>query len=274
MLDARACLRVRRRRLGIGHGDNSALHRTIPVVPGARALASPPPRRFSARASRRLAILEGSHVAGAACSVLAGAMGERSSCLGYVNYAVDGDGDGAPNRNSMPDASPLRPIPAPATAGGLAAWALGDAAARLRFPHPSPGFARGTGSGCADRPRPCRGGMRPSCCRRTARAACLVTRLRGHQAYNSSDAMHRGRPLATASMRPAFAGWPRTRPSRQGQREEVQRRLARLGFYGGDVDGRLGSQTREAVRRFQLRRGLAADGYADRAVLRELRAVR
>jgi len=60
----------------------------------------------------------------------------------------------------------------------------------------------------------------------------------------------------------------------KNQREEVQKRLIRLGFYAGDADGRFGSKTREAVRRFQLRRGLAADGYADLALLRELRAVR
>ena len=54
----------------------------------------------------------------------------------------------------------------------------------------------------------------------------------------------------------------------------MQKRLARLGFYAGDADGRFGSKTRDAVRRFQLRRGLAPDGYADLAVLRELRAVR
>ena len=40
------------------------------------------------------------------------------------------------------------------------------------------------------------------------------------------------------------------------------------------ADGKLGSKTREAVRNFQLRRGLIPDGYADYAVLRELRATR
>ena len=48
----------------------------------------------------------------------------------------------------------------------------------------------------------------------------------------------------------------------------------RLGFYEGNADGKLGSKTREAVRNFQLRRGLIPDGYADYAVLRELRATR
>jgi peptidoglycan lytic transglycosylase B len=54
----------------------------------------------------------------------------------------------------------------------------------------------------------------------------------------------------------------------------VQRRLAGLGFYAGETDGKLGSKTREAVRAFQLQRGLVADGYVNVAVLRELRAVR
>jgi peptidoglycan hydrolase-like protein with peptidoglycan-binding domain len=58
------------------------------------------------------------------------------------------------------------------------------------------------------------------------------------------------------------------------QRQELQERLAGLGFYDGNADGKLGSKTREAVRNFQLRRGLTPDGYADVAVLRELRAAR
>ena len=51
-------------------------------------------------------------------------------------------------------------------------------------------------------------------------------------------------------------------------------RLADLRLYSGDADGKLGSRTREAVRQFQLRRGLVPDGYVNQAVLKELRAAR
>ena len=46
------------------------------------------------------------------------------------------------------------------------------------------------------------------------------------------------------------------------------------GLLDGDADGRIGVKTRDAVRRFQLERGLLADGHADPAVLKELRASR
>jgi peptidoglycan hydrolase-like protein with peptidoglycan-binding domain len=58
------------------------------------------------------------------------------------------------------------------------------------------------------------------------------------------------------------------------QRQELQKRLSSLGFDVGEADGKVGSKTRDAVRNFQLRRGLTPDGYADLAVLRELRAIR
>ena len=45
-----------------------------------------------------------------------------------------------------------------------------------------------------------------------------------------------------------------------------------LGLYDGETDGKLGSKTRDAVRQFQLIRGLVPDGYANWAVLKELRA--
>ena len=59
-----------------------------------------------------------------------------------------------------------------------------------------------------------------------------------------------------------------------GQRQEVQRQLQKLGHDVGEPDGKIGSKTREAVRQFQLRRGLVPDGYADLTVLKELRAAR
>ena len=98
------------------------------------------------------------------------------------------------------------------------------------------------------------------------------------KAYNSSDAYALG--VAHLGDRiyggPPVAGeWPKNEPLLGNeQREEVQKRLTRLGFYAGEADGRFGTKTREAVRRFQLRQGLAADGYADVALLRELRTAR
>jgi membrane-bound lytic murein transglycosylase B len=98
------------------------------------------------------------------------------------------------------------------------------------------------------------------------------------KAYNSSDAYalavaHLGDRLTGG--RPIAAAWPvHEPPLGREQREEVQRRLAALGHYEGDADGRLGSKTRAALRAFQLRRGLKPDGYATVVVLRELRAAR
>lgn len=95
--------------------------------------------------------------------------------------------------------------------------------------------------------------------------------------YNSSDAYamgvaHLGDRLMGGQ--PIQAAWPKAPMLDKDQRQELQERLARLGFYEGNTDGKFGSKTRDAVRNFQLRRGLIPDGYADYAVLRELRATR
>jgi membrane-bound lytic murein transglycosylase B len=96
--------------------------------------------------------------------------------------------------------------------------------------------------------------------------------------YNSSDAYALGvahlgdRVFGGAAIRGA---WPRSEPMLNAfQRQEIQRRLAELGFYTGNTDGKFGSMTREAVRAFQLHRGILPDGYADMAVLEHLREVR
>ena len=98
------------------------------------------------------------------------------------------------------------------------------------------------------------------------------------KAYNASDAYamavaHLGDRIAGG--RPIQAAWPAHEPILDlDQRQEVQERLLRLGFYRGEPDGKLGSGTREAVRRFQLHRSLVPDGYADWALLRQLRTTR
>jgi lytic murein transglycosylase len=53
--------------------------------------------------------------------------------------------------------------------------------------------------------------------------------------------------------------------------QEVQVRLTKAGFNTGGTDGRVGNDTMKAVRDFQTREGLPADGYAGLKVLARLR---
>jgi hypothetical protein len=52
---------------------------------------------------------------------------------------------------------------------------------------------------------------------------------------------------------------------------DVQRALAREGYYDGTIDGRLGELTRKALRRYQRDRGLEVTGSINRAVIEALR---
>ena len=51
---------------------------------------------------------------------------------------------------------------------------------------------------------------------------------------------------------------------------EIQTRLKNWGYYSGPVDGVYGSRTEEAVRRFQRKNGLSADGQAGSQTLAAL----
>lgn len=58
------------------------------------------------------------------------------------------------------------------------------------------------------------------------------------------------------------ANWPKstTFPNR-AQRVAIQNWLKALGFYDGEVDGRIGPISQEAYQKFQAQRGLVADGF-------------
>jgi peptidoglycan hydrolase-like protein with peptidoglycan-binding domain len=78
----------------------------------------------------------------------------------------------------------------------------------------------------------------------------------------------------TATLLVLGAGYDQPRGSSHVRR--LQRRLRLAGESPGPIDGRFGSLTEAAVRRFQLRRGLAADGIAGpdtRAALRRAAAL-
>lgn len=94
------------------------------------------------------------------------------------------------------------------------------------------------------------------------------------RAYNTSDsyALAVGHLADRLAGGPALAApWPRTasRLDKAGL-QAVQAALRAGGFYAGDADGRAGPKLREAVRQYQIREGLTADGYADPALLARL----
>lgn len=55
------------------------------------------------------------------------------------------------------------------------------------------------------------------------------------------------------------------------QLKEIQTRLNSRGHSVGDVDGKIGSKTREAIRTWQLESGFSGDGYANLSLLLKLR---
>ena len=71
---------------------------------------------------------------------------------------------------------------------------------------------------------------------------------------------------------PLLRGWPRDeRVLTLDERYELQQLLARRGFDIGGPDGRIGPQTRLAIRNFQASIGQIPDGFASTAVLDRLR---
>jgi membrane-bound lytic murein transglycosylase B len=93
--------------------------------------------------------------------------------------------------------------------------------------------------------------------------------------YNASDAYalgvaHLGDRLLGGT--PLEASWPRNE-KRLGLEElkEIQRRLAAMGRPVGKIDGRIGEQSREAVKQAQIKHGLPPDGYPTLALLQRMR---
>ena len=107
--------------------------------------------------------------------------------------------------------------------------------------------------------------------------AFLITEnFRAILKYNASDSY----ALGVAYLGDAIAGrpgiqgsWPRgDRPLSSDEKAEIQRMLNARGFDTGGVDGKIGSQTSEAIKQFQRSRGVTADGYADTRLLALLRS--
>src|SRR5690606_39186293 len=54
--------------------------------------------------------------------------------------------------------------------------------------------------------------------------------------------------------------------------QELQKRLLTLGYYDGEIDGRIGAQSRDAIKAFQAQAGLTQDGHPSKKVLSTLRS--
>jgi lytic murein transglycosylase len=96
--------------------------------------------------------------------------------------------------------------------------------------------------------------------------------------YNSSDAYalavgHLGDRIAGRAA--IQTGWPTRAPRLDmAATRDLQHRLKALGLYEHDADGRIGTGTREAVRRYQISAGEIPDGYPTPALLARLRGKR
>jgi membrane-bound lytic murein transglycosylase B len=234
-----------------------------------------------------LEMIEQGHVEPAALrGSWAGAMGHTQFMpTSFMQHAVDGDGDGRRDIWSSPAdalASTANYLRNHGWQPGLP-WGFEVALPEgFDYRNVRQGFAAWSRLGVsrADRQPMPRSGEAMLFLPAGARGpAFLVTEnYNAIKAYNSSDAYalgvaHLGDLILGGA---AIAGeWPKSDPQLgQIERVEVQKRLATLGHYFGEADGKFGSKTREAVREFQLARGLLPDGYADPAVLKALRGPR
>jgi hypothetical protein len=94
------------------------------------------------------------------------------------------------------------------------------------------------------------------------------------RAYNTSDsyALAVGHLADRLSGAPALASpWPdAARRLDTARLKALQRGLTAQGLYAGEADGRAGPKLREAIRRYQIREGMVADGYAAPDLLERL----
>ncbi len=178
----------------------------------------------------------------------AGAMGHTQFIpTSYQAYAVDMDGDGKRDIwSSIPDA-------------------LATAANLLK----KNGWRSGSSWGHEDED----GDFRPD-----GRKGPAFTRNRNFNVikrYNNSDKY----ALAVGLLADQIAGKPQlkrdwNRPFTRlnfAEKQELQKLLKDKGFYDGEVDGRTGPQTRDAIKAYQDKTGLEEDGYPSKEVLTRLR---
>ncbi len=109
-------------------------------------------------------------------------------------------------------------------------------------------------------------------------AAFLITdNFKVIKKYNNSDSYALGVALLgdrIGGAEPVQGSWPKDmRSLTKSESIEVQRRLLALGYPIEKVDGKLGENSREFIRNFQLKHGVVADGYPTVEVLKALKRI-
>ena len=105
-------------------------------------------------------------------------------------------------------------------------------------------------------------------------AFLILQNFRELKHYNNSDAY----ALAVGHLADRLRGggpfvgrWPEHEtPLTQAERERLQLLLTLAGYYDGDIDGNIGSGSRQAIRDFQRKIGLTANGVESRDILQRL----
>ncbi|WP_425417188.1 lytic murein transglycosylase [Oricola indica] len=214
----------------------------------------------------------------------AGAMGHTQFIpTSYIAYAVDGDRDGRRDIwNSVPDAL--------WTAANLLrrnGWQKGQTwgyevilPPGRKFPGGSMSLSKWASIGVTRAngkpfPRPGQSAELKVLQGRDGPAFLMVKNFFVIKRYNNADKY----ALAVGMLADQIAGFPGPRKDWKrpftrlsiSESEELQKRLKSAGFYGGEIDGKIGPESRSAILSFQERYGLERDGYASMELLKVLR---
>ncbi len=103
-----------------------------------------------------------------------------------------------------------------------------------------------------------------------ARVAELEARLGGGAASAQTASSPSQASYAASSAEP-YAGVYRTPSGFELPAADVQKALKGAGYYHGEVDGKVGPDTREAVRKFQRDNGLTPDGIIGKTTWNRLK---